>query len=326
MTSVQIIGKSLFSMSLAAAGWFVQAAPAPKPPAGPPPIEVPFDRLEPEAAFDVTDLTGLAATADAVWLVRSAGLATRVDVEKNAAAEPIAIDGLPCGGLASAFDAIWVPRCDPPGLVRADPKSAKVVAAPGYGISSGAGAIATGTGSIWLLTDAGTVARIDPGTNAIVAEVYVAAGASDLVFHDDAIWVASGTGKRVTKINAHTNVVDKAIDVAAGPRRLAAGEGAIWSLNADGGVSRIDQGGSRVVATIEVGAGAAGGWIAAGEGSVWVSAPAAPLVRIDPRTNRVVHRLTGEGGGPVVVGHRSLWLASSGRVLRVDPRFVEALR
>lgn len=326
MTSVQIIGKSLFFMSLAAVGGLTQSPPAPKPPAGPPPVEVPFDRLKPEAAFDAADLTGLVSTTDAVWLVRSTGLVTRLDVEKNAAAEPVAVDGVPCGGLTSAFEAIWLPRCDPPGLVRVDPKSAKVAATLGYGISDGAGAIASGTGSIWLLTDNGTVARLDPDTNAIVAELYVAAGATDLVFHDEAIWIASGSSRKVTKINAHTGLADKVVDVAGGPGRLAAGEGAIWSLDADGGVSRIDPRDGRVVATIEVGAGAAGGWIAAGEGSVWVSAPAAPLVRIDPRVNRVVHRLTGEGGGPIAVGHRSLWLAAPGRVLRVDPRLVEALR
>jgi len=326
MTSVQIIGKSLVFLSLSIAGVLGQASPASKPPAGPPPIEVPFDRVKPEATFDVADLTGLAATEDALWIVRSAGQAIRIDAGKNIAGPPVAIGGTPCAGLASAFGALWVPRCDPSGLVRVDPASAAVAATRGVAMGSGAGAVAAGTGSVWLLTSAGTVVRIDPDTNGVVAELYVAGGATDLLFHDDAVWVASSGSRKVTKINAHTNVAETTVDIAGGPERLAAGEGAVWSLNADGGVSRIDPRDVRAIAAIEIGAGAGGGWIAAGEGSVWVSAPGAPLVRIDPRVNRVVHRLTGGDGGPLAVGHRSLWLATPGRVLRVDPKFIEALR
>jgi YVTN family beta-propeller protein len=195
-------------------------------------------------------------------------------------------------------------------------------------IGNSEGSIVAGAGSIWIITDAkGTLARIDPATNAVVAEVYVAPGSYGLAFGEDALWATSIERNTVARVDPHTNLIVSTIAVGKTPRFIAAGGGAVWSLNqGDGSVSRIDPATNKVVATIEVGVPGPGGDIAVGEGSVWVTAFEYPLSRIDPSTNTVVQQFTGKGGDAVRVGLGSVWLSNleAGNVWRIDPRRVLA--
>src|SRR5438128_7772844 len=121
-------------------------------------------------------------------------------------------------------------------------------------------------------------------------------GAAALLYHDDALWVTSGGGGKLTRVNAYNHEIVEAIDVGPRPSRLAAADGAVWTLNhGDGSVTRVDTATNKAVVTIKIGMEVAAGEIAAGDGSVWVSAPGVPLVRIDPRTNKVAQRFSGDG-------------------------------
>ena len=168
------------------------------------------------------------------------------------------------------------------------------------------GRIATGIGSIWVVTDRkGVVTRIDPDTNQPVAEIHMAGGAAAVLFHDDALWVTSGAARSSRASIRTTTRLSRRIDVGPKPVRLAAADGAVWTLNqGDGSVTRVDTATNKAVVTISVGKDVAAGEIAAGEGSVWISAPGVPLVRIDPRTNKVAQRFSGDGGGAVLAGAR----------------------
>lgn len=141
-------------------------------------------------------------------------------------------------------------------------------------------------------------------------------------------WVTSEEGNTPTRIDGHTNAMVEAITVGPRPGPLAVGEDAVWTLNrGDGSVSRVDPKSNKVATTIPIGEGVAEGAISVGENAVWVSARGLPLVRIDPRTNRVTHTFTGEGGGMILAGHGSVWLAAGpGLTWRVDPKLVAALR
>ena len=87
----------------------------------------------------------------------------------------------------------------------------------------------------------GTLARIDPATNRVVAEISVAPGSFGIAFGEGAVWVTSSEKNVVTRVNAFTNVVEHAIPVGPTPRFLAVGEGAVWTLNqGDGSISRVD--------------------------------------------------------------------------------------
>jgi virginiamycin B lyase len=321
-------GKLYVSLLLAVCGPLLgQTAP---PAEGPPPVEMPFDRIQPEATFAIGSVMRIEPAGDAVWMLDGqASSVLRIDVKTNETGDPIALGGMPCPGMATAFGAVWVPLCGETSLARIDLETAAVTRTPLPGLDPLAGSVATGVGSVWVLVDGkGTLLRLDPETTSPVADLYMPPGTTAVAFGMDALWAAASTKNQVVRINPHTNVVEKTIPTGKTPRAIAVGENAVWILNeGDGSVTRIDPATNRVVATIVIGAVGTGGAIAAGEGSVWVSAPGAPLVRIDPRVGRVVHRFTGEGGGPLAVSHRSLWIAASGStVWRVDPRLVAALR
>ena len=317
-------------------------AQAPKP-ASPPPADIPFARLTADAAVPIGLGAGSVDSPDAVWtLNRAAGSITRIEAKDNKPAPAIVIGTDACASLAVAFDSVWVPLCGDGTITRVDAKTPKVTATLKLKVGAGDGRIATGVGSVWAITDRkGVLSRIDPGTNAPVAEVYVAAGANAVVFGDDALWVTSACDPNpfvgvacnvLTRVNPHTNEVVETIEVGPKPGRLAVGESAVWVLNRGNGgqgqtVTRVDPTTNKVVATIAVGDGVADGEIAAGLGSVWISAPGVPLIRIDPRTNRAVQRFTGTGGGAVLVAHGSVWVAAGPSLTwRLDPLLVAAIR
>ena len=195
-------------------------------------------------------------------------------------------------------------------------------------IGNSEGGLAAGAGSIWMMTDAkGTLARIDPATNKVVAEIYVAPGSFAVAFGEGAVWVTSTEKNLVTRVNPHTNVVEETIPVGPKPRFLAVGEGSVWTINqGDGTISRVDAKTNKVVATIEAGIPGPGGEIAVGEGSVWVTSFEYPITRIDPSTNKVAQQFFGQGGDAIRVGHGSVWLSNlrQSNVWRLDPKRIEA--
>ena len=302
-------------------------APAPRPPA-----DIPLARLKADATVALALAPGSVESADAVWVPnRAGGTVVRIDAKDNSLGVPIAIGGQPCASLVVAFDSVWVPLCGDGAIARADVKTMKVATTLKIAVADGDGRIATGVGSIWAITDRkGVLSRIDPDTNMSVAEIYLAGGATAVVFSDDALWITSEGGKtgQLTRVNPHNNEIVEVVEVGPKPGRLAVGEGGVWTLNrGNGTVSRVDPATNKVVATVTVGEDVAKGEITAAFGSVWISAPGVPIVRIDPRTNRAVQRFTGDGGGAILAAHGSLWVAAGPQLTwRLDPALVAAMR
>jgi len=320
-------------------GFFVGQDPGttPSPTPGPPPLYLAIARLTPDATIAIGGERRISAAADAVWVTnREAGTLTKIDPKSNAAGAPIAVGKEPCFTVLTAFKSVWVPLCGTPGLARVATAAEPAPAAPDTPAATvitktirAAGPITAGAGSIWMITDPrGALSRIDPDTNAVVAEVAVAAGSAALAFSDEAVWVASARGNTVTRVNGRTNVVTDIVKVGRGPSAIAAGAGAVWTLNSgDGTVSRIDMKTNTVTATIKTGVTGPNGSIVIGEGSVWISAAGWPLTRLDPATNQVRQQFTGPGGGALAMGAASIWLAAEPQAIwRVDPRRVEATR
>jgi len=305
-------------------------APGKVPPPAPPPIVLPLTSLKPEASIDAGGDRHITVTTDAVWVSnRAAGTLARIDPKTHFPGSPVAAGKEPCQPVVSAFKSLWVAQCGTPGLARIDVSGAD---APPVAVAVSlrqAGPLATGAGSIWMVTDAaGTLARIDPDTNAAVAEITVPAGVSAITFGLGSVWVTSSTLSSVTRVNGDTNVVVETIAVGRSPLSVAVGEGSVWTMNGgDGTVSRIDPKTNKVVETIKSGVTAATGTMVVGEGSVWLSAPGTPLTRIDPVTNRMAQQFTGPVGGPIAIGLKSIWVAATRTAIwRIDPRRVEATR
>jgi YVTN family beta-propeller protein len=159
----------------------------------------------------------------------------------------------------------------------------------------------------------GIVARIDPATNKVIAEIQVPPGSFTAVFSYNLVWVSSTEQSVVSVIHPASNNVIAQIPVDANPRFMAAGEGFVWTLNQKAGtVTKIDPRTLKVVATIDVGVPGTGGDIAVGEGAVWVTQKTVPISRIDPATNKVTAQLYGPGGDAMRIGHGYVWLSNGG--------------
>ena len=345
----------LFILGSTTAGLSQAVKPETTPIPAAPPITLTLTKLVPDATFQLDGDRRIAVAPDAVWVARRApGDFVRIDPKTNTADKPIPIGKEPCHSLVQAFKSLWTSLCGPGTLVRFDPpapasvpgkpstekpadKPVDAAAAPKpkdpitlitTGVR-GAGPIVSATGSIWMVTGAGaSLLRIDPDTNAVVAEVSLPAPATALAVSGEALWLVSSSKSVAIRVNGHSNVVEETIKVGPSPVAVASGEGSVWTLNGgDGSLSRIDPKTNKVAETIKAGVSGDHGTILVGEGSVWVSTPGSPLARIDPRTNTLAQRFTGPGGGVFAIGLKSIWLAATPtEIWRIDPKRVEATR
>ncbi|MEP7345048.1 MAG: YncE family protein [Gemmatimonadaceae bacterium] len=227
----------------------------------------------------------------------------------------------PCGAMAVDFGALWVVNCRAKTLVRVNLSTARVVTEIPTGVADASGelSVATGGGSVWLLTDStGILSRIDPTTNKVTARIPVQPHSFATVFGFGSVWITT-TGSKgardagsVQRIDPATNAVVATIRVGPTPRFLAAGEGGVWTLNqGDGTVSRIDPATNRLVATIPAGVAGGGGDIAAGAGRIWVRASKVLLQVIDPKRNAITERYgPPAGSGAVRANARHVWVTA----------------
>jgi glutamine cyclotransferase len=340
--------KSLFILSIATAGALLGLPAVDRPPqpekakkakeskviapkfgVKTPGIQIPMAGLKSEAEIPLEGSADGLLFTDLLLVSNGAqGSINRIDAKTNKPSDPFKGFDKPCGGLVSAFSSVWVPNCGTQKLSRFDAKTGKVTATIDVAVAPVAGAIASSPDSIWLLSDERTtISRIDPIANTVVAEVRVEPGCNSIAFAESALWLTCPSINKVIRIDPRTNQAVNRIEVAAKPISVTAGEGSIWVLcQTDGKVARIDPKTNKVATTIELMIPNAEGNIAFGEGSVWVSSPGFPISRIHPGTDKVVQQFTGEGGGVVYVGLKSVWLVEgkAAKILRFDPKRISA--
>lgn len=175
------------------------------------------------------------------------------------------------------------------------------------------GVPAAGAGAVWVPnTGDGTVSRIDPSTNRVVATLHIG---DQLAFYKRDC-EAKGSVHSFMTMSVHVRDCDL-------PSAVATGGGALWVLkNDDQAVVRVDPSTERIVARIPL------GFVpfdmAATDSAVWVTGYwSDQLVRIDPTSNQVVARLTvPDGAAGIAASDQAVWAASSiaGQVSRIDPR------
>jgi len=329
MTAVPLAGKTALFVILGALALGPQDPPAaekPKPVA--PTIRLPLARLKPDSTIDIGGDRRMTSGDGGIWVSsRESGKVTKVDAKTNKPADPIEVGKEPCAGLATGSGSLLVPLCGAPGLARVDLKTSAVTVIA-KGLTADMVGPVSAVSSIWIVSDAkGTLTRIDPEANTVVAEMPLGAKALALAFGQSALWVTTDKDE-LLKISPYTIVTNEIVKVGKSPRSIAIGEGAVWTLNTgDGTVSRVDPKTNKVANTIKLGTPLTGGQIAVGEGSVWVSAPGIPLARIDPRTNHVAQQFSGEGGGAILVAQGAIWITATPKTIwRLDPKLVEATR
>ena len=169
-----------------------------------------------------------------------------------------------------------------------------------------------GEGAVWVPnTGDGTISRIDPRTNRVVATIRVG---NQLAFYKRDC-ERNGSVHSFMGSTFHVRDCDL-------PSALATGDGSLWiAKNDDQAVLRMDPKTERIVAQIKVGIVPFD--MAATDHAVWVTGYGVDqLVRIDPKTNRVVARFTiPDGAGGIAASEQAVWLTSTvtGKLTRIDP-------
>jgi DNA-binding beta-propeller fold protein YncE len=150
--------------------------------------------------------------------------------------------------------------------------------------------VAIGPGAVWVSgeADGGTVWRIDPSSNKVVATISTPNPFSTgVVVGHRAVWVAAREEKVIYRIDPATNTIAVTIHLPSQIGGIGVGSDAIWSSGfGDGKVYRIDPATNEITGSISTGLGNLGPPIEA-FGSVWVAALDRNLVaRLDPEAAR----------------------------------------
>lgn len=259
----------------------------PMPPAEGPPVELV------EKAMAVPGFPDfLAVDGDTVWVTNDGRVEQWNTTGKLASfAVP-----RPCGTMAIAEGSLWVANCKGAEIYRINLETATLEAKVATGLANPKGEtnVVAGAGSVWVASDpAGAVARIDPATNAIIANIKVAPETWYLAFGFDAIWAVSSEGKVLQRIDPATNTVTGTTALGETPGFLAAGEGAVWvQEQGEGTVAKVDPATLAVAGRTKVGANLKWGDIDTGGGAVWLrTTDDQTLVVIDPASGAIRARL-----------------------------------
>jgi virginiamycin B lyase len=248
------------------------------------------------SAQEVIDVPGfadfLAVDGETVWTTNKG----RVEQWSRKGKKAEVALARPCGAMTIAAGSLWVADCEEKAVKRIDVKTAKLIATIPTGIAStGELNVVAGAGSVWVASDneKGLVARIDPGTNAVIASVPVDAGTWYLTSGFGSIWAVSATAQSVQRIDPASNTVVAKIALGEEPGFLAAGEGGVWvQEQGDGTLARIDPATNAIAARIKVGDNLKWGDVDTGDGKVWLRTTDDQVFAvIDPATNSVVARM-----------------------------------
>jgi streptogramin lyase len=295
-------------------------------------VQVPIASLKLAAKFKVgRHPDWILTSGDTVWFATSnPNSLQQIDASTNKVISKLRLPGEACSGLVFGFDSVWVPLCGKqPSLVRVDSLTNKIIATLPFGPPGPEGGIAVSGDSIWIVTDEnGTLARIDPKTNAVQQKISIPPDSFNPLFSEDIIWITCVDRNVLTVVDSATGQVLGSISVGPKPRFLTAGGGSIWTLNqGDGSLTRVDARSRKVMATIPLGIPGPGGDICYGADSVWTSVFGVPLSRIDVKTNKLLRQWVGRGGDSLRFGQDSLWLTDShhGLVWRIPKEATQGL-
>jgi len=187
--------------------------------------------------------------------------------------------------------------------------------------------VASGFGSVWTTGNTG-VARVEPSTHTVIAEVPVAGTGdySHIAVGEGSVWVTApelrpdGSRGTLVRIDPASNTIAASIHIGGPIQDVAVGAGSVWVTRPEGRSStilRVDATSEQVVGTVPTAESA--GSVVFGEGSLWVTntGGTGSVARIDPATEAVVDTL--DAPSVQAVGDGSLWGVTGDSVLRIRP-------
>ena len=174
---------------------------------------------------------------------------------------------------------------------------------------------------------ANSVAVVEPGRNAVVADIAVGRRPIAVAIGEGAVWVANADDGTVSRIDPDRREVLATVGIGSPASDIAAGGGSVWVANGSAGtVSRVDPSTNSVVDTFDLGGSdellPAGMYaITVGFGSVWVGSGEGKILRLDPETGDVVTLAIDRIPADIAAGEGAIWVVTlDGRTLRIDPR------
>jgi streptogramin lyase len=176
--------------------------------------------------------------AGSVWAVTDyKGVLSRIDPETGGAVAEVFV-AAGAVSVEGTKDALWVTSDNPGRLTRVNPYNIEVEEIVAVGTRPGRAAI--GEGGVWVLNGDGTVTRVDPKTNKVVATITVGGetAGGDIAAGAGSVWV-SLQGAPILRIDPRTNrAVQRftgdgggAILVAHGSLWVSAGPQTTWRID-----------------------------------------------------------------------------------------------
>src|SRR5579885_1769423 len=151
--------RSLPAAALCLAASVGAAGPKPTPPNPPPPVATrPMSELKIAATIPIAKTADwVAVTSEGIWVGSTGPYAVNeIDPQTNRLTQ-VQLPGEPCAGLAVDADSLWVPLCGTkhkkPKLAKVDLKTRTLARVFDIGPAGPEGGIATGAGSVWMITD-----------------------------------------------------------------------------------------------------------------------------------------------------------------------------
>jgi hypothetical protein len=152
------------------------------------------------------------------------------------------------GAVLAAFGSVWVQERQDGSVWRLD-RNGRVLAKIPHAVravqhlGSDVFTLGAGFGSVWALAD-GHVVRIDPDTNARIAEIAVPDHAFGLAVGPEGVWVSCCAGglPSLGTIDPSSNAAHAVRDMPISPSSFAVGEGFVWwgDFSEAGAMQRFD--------------------------------------------------------------------------------------
>lgn len=182
-------------------------------------------------------------------------------------------------------------------------------------------AVVAAGGSVWVRQGEGTLTRVDPATNAVIATVPATGGASchGLGGVGNVLWTCAGDGA-VTRIDPVTNTVAARININKVPeqRLIPMAFDHAWFL-VDGGTSLVGVSHAESNVAISIPLEASCVAVDATDASLWVACPGTgEVLRVNPYERTVVARIGGLPGARVVAGGASVWVGFDRGTARIN--------
>ncbi len=133
---------------------------------------------------------GIAVGLDAVWVSNLDNTVSRISTRTNQITDQLTVAGDP-HGLATGYGAVWVSAFEADRISRLAAQEGSVaIGSESIGVGDGPVDVAVGAGGVWVANSRdGTVSRIDPQTNEVVATIRLGNSPQAIAVGGGGVWV-----------------------------------------------------------------------------------------------------------------------------------------